>query len=140
GWAVTSRRECAPGVSQPSRDRGGVQPAIASSRSRLGALKRTRTHSARVPGVLRQRGFIPGFGGEAMIQRDRRFAGLFLTCGLLLSGCGGPSPVRVTGAVTLDGEPLQGGFVSFESNDPKGGSASCMTNEKGEFKFVPDSP
>ncbi len=53
--------------------------------------------------------------------------------GLFLAGCGGPDNVgRVSGKVTLNGQPLPGAVVRFEpvaGNAPSAG----ITNESGEY-------
>ena len=52
---------------------------------------------------------------------------------LLISGCGskptGPQKYTVAGAVTLDGQPVAEGVISFDSPDGKAGSGSI----KGGF-------
>ena len=40
-----------------------------------------------------------------------------------LAGCGGPKRVAVSGTVTLDGKPLNGGVLSFSPDASKGNAA-----------------
>jgi len=50
-----------------------------------------------------------------------RYCAVFflLTASVLVVGCGGPTPVDVTGNVTLDGQPLSEGDIIFEAADGK---------------------
>lgn len=56
----------------------------------------------------------------------------FLVALLVVSviGCGGPgqrrSTIGVRGKVTLDGKPIDGGTISFDPKDGKGGSVSAQ--------------
>ena len=60
---------------------------------------------------------------------------LFIILSALIVGCGGkgdrPDLARVTGKVTLDGEPLPKVDVIF--GPVSGRSSSAVTNEKGEY-------
>lgn len=59
-----------------------------------------------------------------------RFAALILWTAVL-SGCGGkppgPEKFHVTGSVTLDGQPVESGVISFDSKDGKAGSGGIMS-------------
>jgi hypothetical protein len=65
-----------------------------------------------------------------------------LVCACLaapLGGCDGVKRVPVTGAVTLDGQPLQGGVLLFHPNESKGNTnrASCTGPVKnGRYTLV----
>ena len=58
---------------------------------------------------------------------------------VLLSGmaCGGAGkPVKVSGRVTLDGQPLAGATVVFNPADGKGTIAAGRTDADGEFRLT----
>lgn len=58
-----------------------------------------------------------------------------LACFLpVLAGCGGPKLVPVTGAVTLDGKPVDGATVTFVSEDGKN-SFSGSTDASGKYSL-----
>jgi hypothetical protein len=64
----------------------------------------------------------------------------FIIASGILAGCGDgrPSLVKVTGKVTLDGQPLEGAQVAFQpvNTDPKDTfqrPSSCISNAAGEF-------
>jgi len=66
-----------------------------------------------------------------------RFGSLFVIC-LSILGCGKPTPVPVTGLVTVDGKPTAGVRVVFlpdtSSFDPeRHGAASALTDAEGRF-------
>lgn len=53
---------------------------------------------------------------------------VWVVLGCLASGCGGkpagPEKFRVTGSVTLDGQPIASGTISFDSADGKAGAGA----------------
>jgi hypothetical protein len=52
--------------------------------------------------------------------------------GLAAAGCGGPSSATVSGQVTVDGQPLEKGYITFTPAGGKGGSV--MVNvENGRY-------
>lgn len=52
---------------------------------------------------------------------SRRLLGAVCVCGLLTTaGCGGPKVVPVSGTATLEGKPLAGFVVMFNSDSEKG--------------------
>jgi hypothetical protein len=67
----------------------------------------------------------------------RRMCVLFLIGQLLTAGCDAPSDRpelgMVTGAVTLDGEPLAGVLVSFQPE--KGRGSTGLTDENGRYSL-----
>ncbi|WP_435017943.1 carboxypeptidase-like regulatory domain-containing protein [Tundrisphaera sp. TA3] len=56
----------------------------------------------------------------------------------ILSGCGesGPSPVKVTGVVTLDGKPVEGAVVSYlpDPASPGARPAEALTGADGSYR------
>ena len=66
---------------------------------------------------------------------------IFLGAGLG-GGCGGPAPVAtvpVAGKVTVDGQPVAAGQVSFFAVDEKAGAGMCSgTIANGEYKIFSD--
>ena len=67
----------------------------------------------------------------------RCFGGMVLVCCLLLlgAGCGTSKRGAVTGKVTLNGEPLQVGQLSFVPVDPSLGPSAGATIINGEYKI-----
>lgn len=63
-------------------------------------------------------------------------AGLWLLCLTACSGCfggsSGPKPVPVSGIITLDGKPLQGARVTFDSDQRP---AVGITSTDGSYKL-----
>lgn len=62
---------------------------------------------------------------------------------LLLAGCGaadGPELARVSGTVTLNGEPLPHAVVQFQPTGPQGSYSAARTDESGfyELRFTRD--
>lgn len=53
-----------------------------------------------------------------------------------LVGCGDKGLVRLTGTVTLDGEPLEAATVTFMRTDGKGRPASGLTSADGAFELT----
>lgn len=53
---------------------------------------------------------------------NHRLLPLFMCCVVALSGCGksGPQTGKLSGAVTLDGTPLESGSINFIPKDGKG--------------------
>lgn len=65
------------------------------------------------------------------IQRGRPLAAVLCALGLIpLLGCGdgGPNRIPVSGTVTMDGKPVNGGVLSFSPDASKGNTArlSCI--------------
>jgi hypothetical protein len=64
-----------------------------------------------------------------------RVSGAILFTALTCAGCGGPDNVgRVSGKVTLDGQPLSGAIVQFEplaGNSPSG----AITDSSGQYSL-----
>jgi hypothetical protein len=48
-------------------------------------------------------------------------------------GCAGRAPGRVTGRVLLDGQPVQGGILTFMPADMRGPSVSASVDESGGY-------
>src|SRR5262245_7526088 len=69
------------------------------------------------------------------VNRGRSGAlGVLWACAVLpMGGCGGVKRVPVTGAITLDGQPLQGGVLLFHPDESRGNTArvSCTGPVKG---------
>jgi hypothetical protein len=70
----------------------------------------------------------------------------WMVCGcvvtLLAAGCGGDGPVKVTGTVTLDGEPVgagNSGTIRFQPADPATGrpAEGFLTDGRYEAKVLP---
>ncbi len=62
-----------------------------------------------------------------------------LTCVLML-GCGGGGVsglVKVTGTVTLDGQPVEGAAVSFSPAGNEGRASAGVTDAQGRFSLAP---
>lgn len=55
---------------------------------------------------------------------------------IAVSGCGGSGLVNVKGAVTMDGQPIEGATVIFVPSDSKAGSGSAMTDASGHFSLT----
>jgi hypothetical protein len=54
-----------------------------------------------------------------------------------LVGCGDAKPVKVQGAVTLDGKPLAGAMVTFlPFNEKQGRAAAGLTQADGSFRLT----
>jgi len=51
-------------------------------------------------------------------------------------GAGGPKPVKVKGKVTLDGQPLPGGMVTFFPEAVGGHQATAVTESDGSFSLT----
>lgn len=60
-----------------------------------------------------------------------------LLVGLMATGCGdsGPPLGRVTGTVTIDGQPASGVTVNYQSADGGRGS-SAVTDENGQYDLI----
>lgn len=62
----------------------------------------------------------------------------------LLAGCGrkGPPLGRVSGTVTLNGQPLANALVTFQPQEKGGSPSTARTNDKGyyELMFSADTP
>jgi len=63
---------------------------------------------------------------------------LFPVLVLALSGCGGSNRVAVKGKVTLDGTPLEKGYIAFYPEDGQGGTIGGNIID-GEYT-IPDVP
>lgn len=75
-----------------------------------------------------------------MISEVQRwgFLGLFVLC---IAGCGGDSNLtKVSGTVTMDGEPVGPGTVAFAPVDPTGVLASGNVDEEGKFVMSTSNP
>src|SRR5207249_10252014 len=73
----------------------------------------------------------------------RGLAALCLGAALVLPGCGGPKHVPVVGmATTVDGKPLAGFVISFNSDPAKGNNArvACMgrIGADGQYALISD--
>jgi hypothetical protein len=67
------------------------------------------------------------------MDRLRRSVCLVTVCCILLGGCAGdPNHGRVSGAVTLDGQPLKSGIIHFVPADGQTASADAQV-EDGKF-------
>jgi hypothetical protein len=62
-------------------------------------------------------------------------AGVGVVVALLLTGCG-PKPVKVSGTVTLNGQPVDGASVQFVPADGSGRQASGGTDKDGKFQLT----
>ena len=68
------------------------------------------------------------------MNRFARPFGFYLTLTVLLAvGCSGSSSSSVEGTVTVDGQPLKDGAVSFIPIDPKAGGTSGAVVKDGKF-------
>jgi hypothetical protein len=54
----------------------------------------------------------------------------------VLLGCGGPRPVKVSGTVTLNGEPVEGAMVQFVPVKDGGRPATAVTTADGGFSLT----
>jgi hypothetical protein len=59
-----------------------------------------------------------------------------LALGLALSGCGGARPVKVSGTVTLNGQPVEGAMVQFVPVKEGGRPATGTTGADGSFSLT----
>lgn len=64
-----------------------------------------------------------------------KFASI-LVLGSLTLGCGGPKPVKVSGVLTLNGEPVEGANVQFVPADDGKRPASGITDKTGKFELT----
>jgi len=57
---------------------------------------------------------------------------------IVCTGCGGGNPnlSRVTGTVTLDGQPLAEAEVTFTPTGAEGGSATGVTDANGKYELA----
>src|SRR5437773_10598515 len=64
--------------------------------------------------------------------------GMALAITLSAGGCGGsgPRPVQVKGRVTLDGQPLPGGTVTFFPDDVGGHQATAVRDSDGSCSLT----
>jgi hypothetical protein len=71
-----------------------------------------------------------------MLQPLRRFLVVFVSSGLatVLSGCGGPKLVPVSGTVTIDGQPLTGGYIFVMPKDAR--AAGGKIDSQGRFTLT----
>lgn len=75
-------------------------------------------------------------------HRRRAFPSFLVVSGLVIlaaaSGCGksGPSLVRVTGTVTVDGTPPDGAVLIFHPAGGKGNVASAAADATGAFEIM----
>ena len=62
---------------------------------------------------------------------------LSIACFLFVSGCSqsGPPLGKVTGTVTLDGKPVAGALVTFNSKSPNGSSSFGKTDSNGKYRL-----
>jgi hypothetical protein len=79
--------------------------------------------------------------GTGKVQPGRPVSGILCACGLLtLAGCGGLKLVPVSGRVTLNDKPLNGGGVSFIPDASRGNNArvSCVgrINPQGRYELI----
>ncbi len=59
----------------------------------------------------------------------------------LAAGCGGgPSPVKVSGVLTVKGQPAEGVSVSFQPEDAGGKQAYANTAADGSFELTTTDP
>jgi hypothetical protein len=54
----------------------------------------------------------------------------------VLIGCGGTGPVKVSGTVTLNGEPVEGALVQFVPAKDGGRPATAVTGPDGGFSLT----
>ena len=67
--------------------------------------------------------------------RSARQAASLAVMGLVcLVGCGGPYEATMRGKVTLDGEPISSGMVTFNATGGDGISAYAKVNESGDYR------
>jgi hypothetical protein len=59
---------------------------------------------------------------------------------LILTGCGGPKPVKVEGIVTLDGQPVENAAVVFQPGEGDRRAATGTTGGDGVFHLTTFSP
>lgn len=76
-----------------------------------------------------------------MFARNLLLAVITAVFGIAVSGCGGGAqkPVKVSGVVTLEGEPLSGVIVVFNPMKGSASPASGKTDDKGEFDLTTKS-
>lgn len=60
----------------------------------------------------------------------------FLVLGVVGLGCGGPKPVKVSGVITLNGEPVEGANVQFVPMDDSKRPATGFTDKTGKFELT----
>lgn len=70
-----------------------------------------------------------------------RSANTVLACSLLLAaaGCGGPDRAAITGQVTLDGQPVDGGSIRFLPLEGPGTLAASAPIEGGKYSIPASS-
>ena len=71
----------------------------------------------------------------SMRQRDSSYAIVLL---LVLAGCSSNNRVAVSGDVTLDGKPLDGGAISFRPAPGNASSSSGGQIRQGRFQLTAD--
>jgi hypothetical protein len=52
---------------------------------------------------------------------------------VIVAGCGSSHRGSVSGGVTLDGQPVDGGIISFFPSSREGGSSACTTIAAGRY-------
>ena len=65
---------------------------------------------------------------------------LFLALSVGLAGCSQGKPVKVEGALTLDGKPFPGATITFMPAAGNGRSASGLSEEDGSFRLTTFKP
>ncbi len=75
--------------------------------------------------------------GEPPLTASQCLAGLLLGCGLvwMASGCSGSNRGAVGGTVTVNGEPLNEGQISFVPMDPALGPTAGATISNGQYQI-----
>lgn len=73
-----------------------------------------------------------------MILRGNVLAIIVAVVPLALTGCSGDGRVAVSGSVTVDGEPLPSGSISFRPVDPRQANTSGAAILDGRFRIPSD--
>lgn len=68
---------------------------------------------------------------KSVMRRSYLAVMLVLVC-LASTGCGSSGPAKITGAVSLDGEPIEDGRITFEPRDGQGPTAEAVIT-KGSY-------
>ncbi len=92
--------------------------------------------SRRIVGVAQQQEVSPLIAMKETMTQPLRCLALTLAV-LFVAGCGsGADLAKVKGEVTLNGQPLEGATVTFQSTEEGGAPSSGQTDEKGRYTLM----